>query len=112
MQSLRDAYAAFNERDIDSVLALMCEDVDWPNTVTGGRKRGREAVRRHWDGIFSLLSFHVEPVKLIEDRDCVVVEARQQVSDATGKAVAVQLVRHIFKFKGGLIERMDAHEPL
>jgi len=47
-RALRQAYEAFNDRDIDGALALMHPDVDWPNGMEGGRERGRLAVRAYW----------------------------------------------------------------
>jgi ketosteroid isomerase-like protein len=38
-------YAAFNRRDADAVLAMMSDDVDWPNAWKGGRVVGIAAVR-------------------------------------------------------------------
>jgi SnoaL-like domain len=38
-------YEAFNRRDIDAVLAVMSDEVDWPNAWKGGRLTGREAAR-------------------------------------------------------------------
>ena len=35
-------YAAFNARDIDTVLAAMAPDVDWPNGWKGGRVAGHD----------------------------------------------------------------------
>ena len=37
---LAAAYAAFNAREIDTVLALLDPDVDWPNGLEGGRVLG------------------------------------------------------------------------
>jgi hypothetical protein len=37
-QRLRKLYAAFNARDIDTALAGMSDDVDWPNGGEGGRE--------------------------------------------------------------------------
>ena len=42
---LARAYAAFNDRDIDSALALMSEDVSWPKASEGGRVAGKEEIR-------------------------------------------------------------------
>jgi ketosteroid isomerase-like protein len=42
---LRRTYDAFNARDLDTALALMQQDVDWPNAIDGGRVRGHDAVR-------------------------------------------------------------------
>ena len=41
-------YAAFNARDIESVLAVMHPDVDWPNGWEGERVRGHDEVRKYW----------------------------------------------------------------
>jgi ketosteroid isomerase-like protein len=45
---LHGLYEAFNRRDADGVLAMMSEDVDWPNAWKGGRLVGRHAVRDYW----------------------------------------------------------------
>ena len=34
---IANAYQAFNQRDIESALALMCDDVSWPKASEGGR---------------------------------------------------------------------------
>lgn len=39
VELLRAVYAAFNRREIETVLALMSDDVDWPNGWEGGRLR-------------------------------------------------------------------------
>lgn len=41
---LTKAYAAFNARDIDLVLALMHPDVEWANGMEGGYVHGRQCV--------------------------------------------------------------------
>jgi ketosteroid isomerase-like protein len=47
-QRLRELLAAFNARDVNTALAGMSDDVDWPNGWEGGRVHGREAVRSYW----------------------------------------------------------------
>jgi len=42
---LRALYAAFNARDIGTVLAAMAPDVDWANGWEGDRVVGHDAVR-------------------------------------------------------------------
>ncbi|MBW4445242.1 MAG: nuclear transport factor 2 family protein [Plectolyngbya sp. WJT66-NPBG17] len=39
---LTTAYAAFNDRDIDAVLAVMHPDVAWANGMEGGHVHGHE----------------------------------------------------------------------
>jgi len=34
-EAMKAMYKAFNDRDIDTVLAVMHADVDWPNGVEG-----------------------------------------------------------------------------
>ena len=45
---IAEAYAAFNRRGIDSVLALMASDVNWPNGMEGGQLVGHDQVRAYW----------------------------------------------------------------
>jgi ketosteroid isomerase-like protein len=54
------AYRAFNARDIDTILAMMHPDVDWPNGMEGGRVNGQENVRRYWMRQWGILEPHVE----------------------------------------------------
>ncbi len=42
---LRELYAAVNARDIDTALAGMTMDVDWPNGWEGGYVKGHEEIR-------------------------------------------------------------------
>src|SRR5215212_9196071 len=44
-ETLRRAYAAFNARDIEVVLSLMHQDVEWPNGMEDGYVYGNEGVR-------------------------------------------------------------------
>jgi len=54
-------YDLFNRRDIDSVLATMHPDVDWPNGMEGGRIHGHEAVRQYWLRQWNQINPQVEP---------------------------------------------------
>jgi ketosteroid isomerase-like protein len=112
-KALRRAYEAINRGDIDAALALMRPDVDWPNTVEGGREHGREAVRAYWTRLFGLLVPQFDPLCVRPaDDGRIVVHARLRFSDpATGKPLAHQHVRHVFTWRDSLVARMDASEP-
>ena len=58
------AYAAFNVRDIDAVLAVMHADVDWPNGMEGGRVHGHHGVRDYWTRQWGMIDPHVEPMRI------------------------------------------------
>ena len=45
---ITQAYMAFNSQDIDSALALMCENVSRPKASEGGRVVGCQDVERCW----------------------------------------------------------------
>lgn len=105
---LTKAYAAFNARDIDSVLALMHSDVQWANGMEGGYVRGHEAVRDYWTRQWSLINPHVEPTGFQADESRrVVVCVHQVVKDLDGNIIHDQMVQHIYTIENGLIRRMD-----
>jgi hypothetical protein len=110
--TLRRGYGAFNQGDIEAAIALMCDDVDWPNTIEGGRERGRDAVRGYWTRLFGLLVLEVEPLNLRADRQGrIVVDAQLLFKDPlTRQPLAHQRAQHVFRFRGSLVERMDARE--
>lgn len=87
-QSLRDLYVAFNTRDIDGVLAMLAEDVDWPNAWEGGRLRGRDAVRDYWTRQWASIDPRVEPVAFSErDDGRIAIDIDQVVRNLAGEEV-------------------------
>ena len=55
---LQELYAAFNARRLDTLLAAMTDDVDWPNAWEGGRVVGHDGVPLVTRGLFASLSTH------------------------------------------------------
>jgi hypothetical protein len=107
-QLLRQAYAAFNARDIDGALALMHPEVDWPNGMEGGRELGHEAVRAYWTRQFGMIDSHVEPVGFdVDDEGRIVVDVHQVVRDLEGSVLSDGRVRHVYTLRDGLVSRMD-----
>src|SRR3954454_25112150 len=85
MESIYRVYAAFNARDADGALALMHEDVDWPNGWQGGRIHGREAVREYWTQQWREIDSTVRPLDetVSGDRVAVTVPRLVRTSRAT-----------------------------
>ena len=101
-------YAAFNRRDIDGVLAMMSDEVDWPNAWKGGRLLGREAVRDYWTAQWQEIDPHVEPLAVTERADgSLAVTVRQVVRSADGQPLGDAEVAHVYWVDYGLIHRMD-----
>jgi len=49
---LRRAYRSYNERDIEAVLAMVTDDVEWPDVANHAVLHGKEAIRSYWTGPF------------------------------------------------------------
>ena len=105
-------YAAFNPRDIDTVLEQLTAEVDWPNAWEGGRVHGREDVRDYWIWQWSVIDPRVEPASVDSRSDGIVsVQADQVVRAPDGAVVAEGRLVHHFAFSDGLIARMDIEQP-
>ena len=108
MEVLRQAYAAFNARDIERALSLMHPDVDWPNGMEGGRELGRDAVRAYWTRQFAIIDSRVEPVGFTEAADGrIAVDVHQTVRDLDGNVLSDGRVTHVYTLRDGLVARMD-----
>ena len=105
---LRAAYAAFNARDIDTALALMTPEVEWPRAFKGGFVRGHEEVRAYWKEQWSEINPHVDPRAFhSEDAGRILVDVHQVVRDLAGAVLADERVGHRFTLAHGLIQAME-----
>jgi ketosteroid isomerase-like protein len=108
IELLQRVYAAFNRREIETVLAVMHGNVDWPNGMEGGRVLGKAAVRDYWTRQFEVLDPRVEPKSFTAEADGrIAVDVHQVVHDKTGKLVVDQMVRHVYEIRDGLIQSME-----
>jgi ketosteroid isomerase-like protein len=104
---LRRAYVAFNARDLDGALALMHQEVDWPNAIDGGRVHGKDEVRAYWERQFETIDPRVEPEGFSAEDGRIAVAVHQVVRTREGELLADQRVRHIHTILGGRIARME-----
>jgi nuclear transport factor 2 (NTF2) superfamily protein len=110
-ERLRTLYAAFNARELDTVLAALAEDVDWPNAWEGGRLQGRAAVRDYWTRQWAAIDGRVEPSDFEALPDGrVAVDVDQTVRDLDGALLSEGSVRHVYAFRDGLVTRMDVED--
>lgn len=108
---LKRAYAAFNARDIDSTLATMQSDVEWPNGMEGGIVHGHAGVREYWTRQWGIVNPHVEPKGFtLDESGRVVVAVHQVVQDLTGKILLDRMVEHVYSIEDGLIRSMEIRE--
>jgi hypothetical protein len=105
---IEQAYSAFNKRDIESALALMKQDVNWPKASEGGKVVGKEEIRAYWTRQWAEFDPHVEPLAIDkEDGGKIRVRVRQLVKSLQGDVLSDSVVFHIFTMNSGLITAMD-----
>jgi ketosteroid isomerase-like protein len=104
-------YSAFNRRDVESILAVMHPDVEWPNGMEGGWVHGREGVRAYWIRQWGMVDPHVEPVAFkTNETGKIVVEVHQVVRDLKGAVLLDRTVQHVYLIDDGLIRKMEIRE--
>jgi nuclear transport factor 2 (NTF2) superfamily protein len=107
-EMMKAIYDGFNDRHIDSVLAAMHPDVDWPNGMEGGRVRGHQGVREYWTRQWSMINPQVYPQRVTVDHlGRVVVDVHQVVRNLEGSVVLDQMVQHAYVMENGLIKSME-----
>ena len=105
---LTQAYQDFNARRMEAVLARMHPSVEWANGTEGGHVHGVDEVRAYWTRQWSTIDPRVEPLRIERDpAGRCVVEVHQTVRDLKGNVLLDTMVRHVYRIRDGLIERMD-----
>ena len=113
LRHFRELYDAFNRRDVEAVLAMMTDDVDWPNAWKGGRLTGHDAVGEYWRAQWAEIDPRVEALS-VEPRPggSVAVSVRQTVRSRDGSLLSDQRVIHVYARRGELIARMHVETPV
>ena len=105
---LERVYEAFNARDIETVLAALHPEVDWPNGWEGGRITGRDGVRDYWTRQWAALDPKVTPTSIVAGSDGrLTVRVHQLVKDHAGHVAFDGEVEHVYTFEGDLIRAME-----
>jgi len=108
---ISQAYAAFNQRNVDAALALMSDSVSWPKASEGGRVVGKEEIRDYWMRQWLEFDPQVEPIEVIDHEGGKhEVRVHQLVKSLSGDVLSDSEVWHVFTVANGLIERMDLKE--
>jgi arylsulfatase A-like enzyme len=108
---LMATYSAFNARDLDSALATMHPEVEWPNGMEDGYIHGRDGVRTYWTRQWKQVDPHVEPQRFTADeKGRMIVEVHQIVRDLAGTVLLDRMVHHVYQLRDGLIGKMEIVE--
>lgn len=105
---LQNLYDAFNSRDIETVLSLMADDVQWANGMEGGYVFGRDDVREYWCRQFAIFNPQLEILESNTEENKSSVKLRQIVRDLDGNVLDDKTVEHVFTFdENGLIKNFE-----
>lgn len=115
-ETVANAYEAMNRGDIQAVLAIMDDDIEFRVAEhspywTGEALRGAQAVL---DGVFAHIAedytdFRIETQRILEAGDTVVGQIRYHAkSNATGKELDAEAA-HIFDFRNGKVFRFQQY---
>ena len=107
-ETIKKAYTAFNERNIDRALSTMQQNVQWSKAWEGGYIDGHDEIRQYWTRQWTEINPTVEPIGFNErENGSLEVKVHQIVKDLNGSLMFDGLVKHIYTFQDGLIKTMD-----
>jgi nuclear transport factor 2 (NTF2) superfamily protein len=108
-QRLTELYAAFNARDIPTVLAALAPDVAWANGWEGGAVHGHDEVRAYWTRQWAEIDPTVTPTAFDrEPDDRIAVTVDQTVRSLAGDLLTDNTTTHLYAFRAdGLVTSME-----
>jgi hypothetical protein len=108
---IRKIYAAFNARDIPTILATFDPQVRWSRAWEGDYAIGHAQVRAYWLRQWQEVNPHVEPTGFAQRPDGrLEVAVQQLVKDMQGQVLFDGPVKHLYTIEDGLIKQMDIEQ--
>ena len=112
-QLVKDAYAAFGRGDVNAILAVVDDNVEWEGgkgaegvAPQAGLRRGKPAVGEFFQQIGSTLDFQeFEPKEFVAQGDAVVAVGSYKATVKTTKRQTASDWTMIFNFRNGKIVR-------
>jgi ketosteroid isomerase-like protein len=104
--------AAFNDRDLDTLLAAYTDDAEWRlhgglDDLVGTEVKGREAVRSFLGDWIENLGSRVEPERVLEADGRVVAMLRLESSGGASGAPTTQRIGQVYSFRDEQIRVVD-----
>lgn len=105
---IKNAYAAFNARNIDAILRVMYPHIKWARAWEGDHANGHNDVRAYWQRQWQEINPEVTPVGFTtRDDGKLAVEVDQLVKDLNGNILFNGRVVHVYTIVDGLLLQMD-----
>jgi ketosteroid isomerase-like protein len=110
----RRAFQAFNERDLDALMAMHAEDVKWRliggfASMAGPEFTDRAEVRRWFTEWIENLGSKLEIENILEADDRLVVIARAVAVGSASGAPATLRFGQVYSFRAGQISGVDSY---
>lgn len=101
-------WPALTARDIDAVVALLHPDIDWQDTMNGGRRVGRDAVRAYLSEVMATVVIVSTPIDVMpSEPDRYLARVNHVVRNRDGQLWGQEIVSHVLLLRDGLIVRVD-----
>jgi ketosteroid isomerase-like protein len=111
VEVVRMLWAAARENDVDTLVSLTADDVEWrPTAVAASALRGRDALRDYLDGLRAagrLIDAH--PYSFEAVGDCVIVSGALRLRGEDGGVEAIQRW-WVYRVAGGKIAAAGSHD--
>ena len=111
IQTIQDTYAAFGRNDVDAMLGMMSNDIDWQffgpsELITTGPRLGKPEVVRFFQEVGATWSFEAfEPRQFIAQEDTVVVLGSYRgTARETGRRFATEWAQ-VFTLREGKVTK-------
>ncbi len=105
---IKDAYAAFNARNIDAILQVMHPEIKWSKAWEGDYANGHDEVKAYWQRQCKEINPIVITVGFRErENGTLEVEVQQLVKDFDGNILFDGKVMHVYIISDGLLQQMD-----
>lgn len=105
---IKNAYAAFNARNIEAILQMMHPEVKWAKAWEGDYANGHNEVSSYWQRQWKDIDPKVTPVGFHErENGTLEVEVDQLVKDLEGHILFQGKVSHVYVINDGLLEQMN-----
>lgn len=109
---VRSAYEMFNSQDIEAMLANMTDDVEWPDVRNGSEVRGKDTFRHYLNDVMAVTTPRVTLGDVFVVGDAVFAIGFHQAYGDDGKLLGPpRVVTQSFRFRGGLIARIELTSP-
>jgi len=105
------AYEALNARDVDGLLALLHEDVEWvnaPDAVEPGIRRGHDGFRTAVESVWTTFGDFTYALGTVEEAGArVLVQANLRAAGRAGRTEVREQRHHVWTVRAGRIARFE-----